>query len=493
MLLTQIKHSATTMNQTQETGLSQGAYLERLLQEQHLQYQQNIQHQFPGDRNGNEIVNNNCNIVDNNNEVFCIGRSSGSASFSSRNSGAKTSAMTISNSMGIGINHQQQQQQQNQMMTFLQERHQQQNFMARNMVSGPSDLSSNFGISGLSSNVGLDSRVSSSGIGTGLSTSSWMDGLSGGGHGNGTVASTSGSLYSDEQDVLLSSQRYPTLGGSMGGNRLAANVGGNGSFGDAPLTSVLAGLPQFCLPHQTLTSAQVSLNAHQKSNRKNFTEILLAKQAQAAFLEAAQAHLPRTIRLPCGARGMKADHNSSTAYFDVPENARHGQHLLCSHSVCRAAGVKFRYCFHCKKPVTKQNFRSRHLHASLDPNNKKKDEKEVDRKKKRNKDKAESKIKMDSERKKLISNKEPSIITSEENFKKPVADDDDKDSIESLAVLPINNNEKEDCCNGKNFCPDRPSKIQKLSNLNQSLKFGWGETIIPKKSIGSFDGITPIR
>ena len=155
--------------------------------------------------------------------------------------------------------------------------------------------------------------------------------------------------------------------------------------------------------------------------------------------------------------------------------------------------MKFRYCFYCKKPVTKQNFRSRHLHASLDPNNKKKDEKEVDRKKKRNKDKAESKTKMDSETKKSILDKDPSISTSEENFKKPVADDDDKDSIESLAALPINNNEKEDCCNGKNFCSDRPSKIQKLSNSDQSLKFGWEETIIPKKPIGSFDGITPIR
>ena len=27
--------------------------------------------------------------------------------------------------------------------------------------------------------------------------------------------------------------------------------------------------------------------------------------------------------------------------------------------------MKFRYCYYCKKPVTKQNFRSRHLHADL--------------------------------------------------------------------------------------------------------------------------------
>eukprot|EP00529_Nitzschia_sp_RCC80_P015140 CAMPEP_0113482200 /NCGR_PEP_ID=MMETSP0014_2-20120614/22796_1 /TAXON_ID=2857 /ORGANISM="Nitzschia sp." /LENGTH=699 /DNA_ID=CAMNT_0000375709 /DNA_START=307 /DNA_END=2406 /DNA_ORIENTATION=- /assembly_acc=CAM_ASM_000159 len=76
----------------------------------------------------------------------------------------------------------------------------------------------------------------------------------------------------------------------------------------------------------------------------------------------------KTTRLPCQARGMKADHNASTAYFEIPDDARHGQHLLCSHPACRSAGVKFRYCYYCKKPVTKQNFRSRHLHADLDPN-----------------------------------------------------------------------------------------------------------------------------
>lgn len=43
----------------------------------------------------------------------------------------------------------------------------------------------------------------------------------------------------------------------------------------------------------------------------------------------------------------------------------HGLHLLCSHPSCRSVGVKFRYCYYCKKPVTKQNFRSRHLHADL--------------------------------------------------------------------------------------------------------------------------------
>jgi hypothetical protein len=55
-----------------------------------------------------------------------------------------------------------------------------------------------------------------------------------------------------------------------------------------------------------------------------------------------------------------------TACFELPTSATHGMHLLCSYPTCRSAGVKFRYCLFCKKPVTKQNFRSRHLHAELD-------------------------------------------------------------------------------------------------------------------------------
>lgn len=70
-------------------------------------------------------------------------------------------------------------------------------------------------------------------------------------------------------------------------------------------------------------------------------------------------------RVPCHARGMSTDHNALTAFLEIPNDAVHGLHLLCSHPTCRAVGVKFRYCYFCKKPVTKQNFRSRHLHADL--------------------------------------------------------------------------------------------------------------------------------
>ena len=295
------------MNQPQDTGLTQEAYLERLLQQQrHQQYQQKIQQQFPGERSSHENLSDTLDINFNSNEGILMGRSSGNVSFASGNNGTRSPPMTISNSMGIGIN-QQQQQQQNRMMSFLQERQQQQ-FMTGSMVGGPSDLSANLGMSGLSSNVGLDSRVGNSGIGSGISSSAWMDGF-----GTGSMGNANASIYSTEQDLFLGSQRFPSLGGSIGGNRRNMNGEGTGSFADSHLTSLLGGLPQFCLPHQSLPSAQASLNTQQKNSRKSFTDMLLAKQAQAALLQAAQAHLPRTIRLPCGARGMKADHNSSVS------------------------------------------------------------------------------------------------------------------------------------------------------------------------------------
>ena len=301
MLLTQ------TMNQSQDNGLSQGSYLERLLQEQ---YQQKVQQQFPNERNRNDSFNNNANFNVSPIENIGIGRQSGTTLLSSGNDNL-SSGMTFSSNTGIGINHHQQ----NQMMNFLQERQQQQQFMTNNGAIGPSDVPSNLGISGLSSNVGLESRIGNNGIGSGNSSSSWMDGINGGINGssigNGILGNSGTPLFSTEQDLLFSSQRSPSLGGSVGGSRLQLSGESNGSFSDTPLTSMLGGLPQFCLP-----STQTSFSANQKSNRKSLSNILLANQAQAAFFQAAQAQLPRTIRLPCGARGMKADHNSSVSIYE---------------------------------------------------------------------------------------------------------------------------------------------------------------------------------
>ena len=37
--------------------------------------------------------------------------------------------------------------------------------------------------------------------------------------------------------------------------------------------------------------------------------------------------------------------------------------MICSYFACRNAGIKFRYCSHCKVPVAKRNFRKRHKHG----------------------------------------------------------------------------------------------------------------------------------
>lgn len=76
---------------------------------------------------------------------------------------------------------------------------------------------------------------------------------------------------------------------------------------------------------------------------------------------------PGSVVVPCRARGMPMDHNFKTAYFVIPENVRHGEELICSYFACRNAGVKFRYCSHCKVPVAKRNFRKRHRHGDNIP------------------------------------------------------------------------------------------------------------------------------
>lgn len=78
---------------------------------------------------------------------------------------------------------------------------------------------------------------------------------------------------------------------------------------------------------------------------------------------------PGSVIVPCRARGMPMDHNFKTAYFVIPENVKHGEELICSYFACRNAGIKFRYCSHCKVPVAKRNFRKRHKHGGEDLGN----------------------------------------------------------------------------------------------------------------------------
>ena len=132
------------------------------------------------------------------------------------------------------------------------------------------------------------------------------------------------------------------------------------------------GMPTSCVPAPTQWKAPSSATTTKSSDvepNKAFTDILASTKGQAAFLQETKTKdttkAVAPIRMSCCARGMKADHNAQTAYFMVPIDAEHGMHLVCSHKECRKAGNKFRYCAHCKKPVTKRNFRARHLHADI--------------------------------------------------------------------------------------------------------------------------------
>jgi hypothetical protein len=49
-------------------------------------------------------------------------------------------------------------------------------------------------------------------------------------------------------------------------------------------------------------------------------------------------------RVLCQARGLSQDHNASTAFFDIPNDAPHGLLLVCSHSECANSQRRFRYC-----------------------------------------------------------------------------------------------------------------------------------------------------
>jgi hypothetical protein len=133
----------------------------------------------------------------------------------------------------------------------------------------------------------------------------------------------------------------------------------------------------------TAQSPQIALSPRVKPNRKLKTESSMQREVGTEEL----AKLPGSVIVPCRARGMPMDHNfkvsfivaipsvacicslivpfckRKTAYFVIPENVKHGEELICSYFACRNAGIKFRYCSHCKVPVAKRNFRKRHKHG----------------------------------------------------------------------------------------------------------------------------------
>ena len=100
------------------------------------------------------------------------------------------------------------------------------------------------------------------------------------------------------------------------------------------------------------------------------------------------------------------------------------------------------------------------MHANLDPNNKKKDEKEAGKTKNYDANKAERKKDSDGETRKLNATDTASAKTSGE----------DKDSIESLEAPPVNGSKKQ-LHNGIADKLERPSKKSKLSILEGEKEY----------------------
>lgn len=56
---------------------------------------------------------------------------------------------------------------------------------------------------------------------------------------------------------------------------------------------------------------------------------------------------------PCPARSVTAPDHYRTGVLRILKNVEHAQQLFCSHSACRAGGVRFLYCAFCEQPVAK--------------------------------------------------------------------------------------------------------------------------------------------
>eukprot|EP00536_Pseudo-nitzschia_multiseries_P017587 jgi/Psemu1/51555/gm1.51555_g len=305
----------------------------------------------------------------------------------------------------------------------------QQQLVATRLVSGPSDLTCNVALPGLSNNVSLDSQFRGRDcgvIGSGTGSNAWVGGFSDGGLIAGQVrGATNGSgLYSVDQDIFSSSHRYPSVRGNVGGNQLVSNYGSNTSLGGRSLNPTMGGLSRFALDHQAL--AQASLNSYHKANGKSFTDMILAKQAHVAFFEATKAQVPRTNRLPCGARGMKSDHNSSVSIS------------------------------HGRKTVY------------LDPSNKKGENKITNSSSKGNKNKPGPETNKTNITSKSNAHtiKKTLTTTSQENAIKRSTCQQNECTINSLDTFQGHEYEKERCCSRKEECLERPSKVPKILDSN---------------------------
>jgi hypothetical protein len=76
---------------------------------------------------------------------------------------------------------------------------------------------------------------------------------------------------------------------------------------------------------------------------------------------------PGYHRHACRRKSVPPDHNTETAYFDIPLNAEHGKTVSCCHYICASGRgpPRFRYCLVCQRVVAYQHFWSRHSHEEV--------------------------------------------------------------------------------------------------------------------------------
>ena len=202
-----------------------------------------------------------------------------------------------------------------------------------------------------------------------LSRSGGLGGLSGMlGGGAGGMGAGGASSFANELEGLQRleelERRQRLLAAASGGGMLQGQGIGAGGDGSPSLVAKMH--------HEDsrLPVPSHSSSGHMRNRKKHsadaHTGSKLASPMKVRTVDDNKDELekaPGSVIVPCRARGMPMDHNFKTAYFVIPENVKHGEELICSYFACRNAGIKFRYCSHCKVPVAKRNFRKRHKHG----------------------------------------------------------------------------------------------------------------------------------
>jgi len=200
---------------------------------------------------------------------------------------------------------------------------------------------------------------------------------------NGTTGASTGAFASGPQD--LQAAVVMTLVQALGGGA-----------GTVPLQAAPGSVMQYQQPPQhpeiitTVTHGNLAPAAghhprHHPAQDENSDPVNFLKRMN-TLREAAIKRGSKII--PCRARGMSAEHNAHTAFFEVPKyepssnqdaddnsslnsfassapKALHGLELVCSFPKCRNNGVKFLYCYYCGDAVSKRCFRSGHSHEDL--------------------------------------------------------------------------------------------------------------------------------